>query len=123
MPRVLSSRRAARFVAPANLTVQPDLTISIPVNVDSLKPGLGTYNLKAPQDIANNPVVVHFLNLDSTPHEIHASNATQGFGHGNGTFDQNQEDPKKRAVIATGTYKFYLHDEGSALNPGTIVIQ
>jgi hypothetical protein len=106
--------------ASANLAVASSLTISIPVNIDATNANFGTFNIKAPQDIANNPVTINFLNTDSSPHEIHADNAAQGFPHGQGTFGPGQQDTPRK-VIAAGTYNFHLHDTNQDF--GTIVIQ
>jgi hypothetical protein len=110
--------------ASATVTVKSVITLKIPVNVDANEgPNVfGTVNIKAPNFAAGETVTVNFLNLDSTPHEIHAGNPAQGFPHGKGTFGQNQMDTPRK-VTAAGTYKFYLHDEGSAKTPGTIIIQ
>jgi hypothetical protein len=83
----------------------------------------GTINVTAPANMsAQNPITVNFLNLDSTPHEIHGGQATQGFPHGKGTFAQNQMDTPRLLNTSGLTYSFYLHDEGSAKTPGKIVV-
>jgi hypothetical protein len=111
--------------SPATVTVKSYITINIPVNADSMTSSFGTVNITAPADIANNPVTVNFVNLDSTPHEIHAENANQGFPHGQGTFAQGQADAPVRQVIATGTYNWHLHDDAPPGGPpgGSVVIQ
>jgi hypothetical protein len=115
--------------APVTLTVNPVITINIPVNVDAMqgstsnpnKMAFGDYpiRIKAP---ANFPVTVNFHNLDSTPHEIHAEQQQQGFPHGNGLIQQGQDD-MPRNVTQSGTYDWHLHDEGDATTVGEIVIQ
>jgi hypothetical protein len=123
--KIVATAGATTKEATATLNVKSIITIKIPVNVDANEgPNVfGTINIKAPANLGNGEVVtVNFLNLDSTPHEIHAGNPAQGFPHGSGTFGQNKMD-KPRNVTATGSFKFYLHDEGSAKTPGTIVIQ
>ena len=68
---------------------------------------------------------MNFVNLDSTPHEIHADNGKQGFGHGQGTFGQGEADAPVRKVTATGTYSWHLHDDAPPSGPpgGTVIIQ
>ena len=68
-------------------------------------------------------------NKDSAPHCIHAGQAGQGFPHDpvtNGVCNTltatNQFDAQKRLVTATGTYGFYIHDQGD-LTEGSIKIQ
>jgi len=110
---------------PASLTVKSYITLYIPVNADSLSAVGATVNIKAPSDIANNPVTVNFVNLDSTPHEIHAENHSEGFEHGGGTFGQNQADTPVRKVTVAGSYEWHLHDDPTPGGPagGTVVIQ
>jgi len=111
--------------AAATITVKAYITIHIPVNADSLTASFGTVNIKAPADIASNPVSVNFVNDDSTPHEIHAENPDQGFAHGQGTFGQGQADTPLRMVTVAGTYAWHLHDDAPPGGPpgGTVVIQ
>ncbi len=98
--------------AAATLTVKSYITIVLPANADSIKTSLGpTVNITAPADIASNPVMINFLNEDSTPHEIHAENPKQGFPHGKGTFGQGTADVPVRAVTVAGTYSWHLHDD------------
>ena len=125
--------------APLAVTVKPLITITIPTNVDALKgtggnPSKNAFGdfpiiITAPANIANTPVEVKFLNKDSAPHCIHAGQAGQGFPHDpttNGVCNTltatNQFDAQKRLVTATGTYGFYLHDQGD-LTEGSIKIQ
>lgn len=119
---------------PLALNVKPILTINVPMNVDALKGTAGNPStnafgdfpiiITAPANIANTPVEVRFLNKDSAPHTIHAGQAGAGFPHddANTSFATNQLDAKKRLVTATGTYGFYLHDQGD-LTEGSIKIQ
>jgi hypothetical protein len=117
---------------PLALNVKPILTITIPTNVDALKGTTGSPStnafgafpiiVTAPANIANTPVEVKFYNKDSAPHEIHAGQAGAGFPHGAATFATNTFDGTKRLVTATGTYGFYLHDQGD-LTEGSIKIQ
>jgi hypothetical protein len=122
------------------LEVMSQITISIPVNVASLEGtsgtpstnAFGTYPIvmNAPSGFGTaQPITVRFLNLDSAPHCIHASNATQGFPHDSvtngvcntpmakGTYDQTNHP-----VNTKGSYAFYLHDQGD-LTDGMIKIQ
>ena len=122
---VVATAGATTKTAPATLDVKSVLTIRIPVNVDAnTGPNVfGTINVTAPANMsAQNPITVNFLNLDSTPHEIHGGQATQGFPHGKGTFAQNQMDTPRLLNTSGLTYSFYLHDEGSAKTPGKIVV-
>ncbi len=122
---VIGTTGTVTMDAPATVTVKSIITLEIPVNVDSAKPGFGTVNITAPADIANNPVTVLFKNIDSTPHEIHADNPKQGLSHGTGTFSQGQTDTP-RLMIAKGSFGWHLHDEANSNgpdNPGTINIQ
>ena len=122
---VVATAGATTKTAPATLDVKSVLTIRIPVNVDAnTGPNVfGTINVTAPANMsAQNPITVNFLNLDSTPHEIHGGQSAQGFPHGKGTFAQNQMDTPRLLNTAGLTYGFYLHDEGSAKTPGKIVV-
>ena len=122
---VVATAGATTKTAPATLDVKSVLTIRIPVNVDAnTGPNVfGTINVTAPANMsAQNPVTVNFLNTDTTPHEIHGGQATQGFPHGKGTFAQNQMDTPRLLNTSGLTYSFYLHDQGSAKTPGKIVI-
>lgn len=121
------------------LTIKPILTITIPTNVDAMKgtqgnPSTNAFGdypivITAPTNIAANPVEVKFVNKDSAGHCIHASNPGQGFAHDpvtngvcNALIQQNQMSGQARKVNATGSYVFYLHDQGD-LTRGQIKIQ
>jgi hypothetical protein len=114
---------------PIALTVKPVITIDIPVNADGIQGtaqnpntmAFGAYPIMitAPTDF---PVTVNFHNSDSTPHEIHAEQAAEGFPHGAGLIQAGQNDTP-RNVTQSGTYDWHLHDEGDATNVGQIVIQ
>jgi hypothetical protein len=136
---VKATSGANTTTTPLALNVKPILTITIPTNVDALKGtsgspstnAFGTFPIlvTAPANIANTPVEVRFLNKDSAPHCIHAGQAGAGFPHDpttNGVCNTltatNQIDTQKRLVTATGTYGFYLHDQGD-LTEGSIKIQ
>jgi len=126
--------------ASVSLNVLPQITIQIPVNVDSMEGTSGSpstnafgdypFVITAPANFGTaNPIAVKFLNLDSAPHCIHASNATQGFPHDsvtNGVCDTpmqtNQLDQTAHNVNAKGSYLFWLHDQGD-LTDGMITIQ
>ena len=123
-----------------SLNVLSQITIQIPTNVQALAGSGGTPSTDAfgnyPIVInaaANfgtaNPVVVKFENLDSAPHCIHASAATQGFPHdptNNGVcaspMQQNQFDSQAHNINTKGSYLFYLHDEGNTTD-GMIKVQ
>jgi hypothetical protein len=115
--------------ASVTLTVDPVLTINIPVNVDANqgtdanpnKTAFGAYpiHITAP---ANFPVTIKIHNSDSTPHEIHAEQQQQGFPHGAGLISPGGDDAP-RNVTQSGTYDWHLHDEGTATTVGEIVIQ
>lgn len=121
------------------LNVKPVITITIPTNVDALKgtngnPSMNAFGdfpivITAPTNISATPVEVKFLNKDSAGHCIHASNPGQGFAHDpvnngvcNALIPQNGMSGQQRKVNATGTYTFYLHDQGD-LTRGQIKIQ
>lgn len=123
-----------------SLVVMPQITIQIPTNV-AAKAGtsgnpstdaFGNYPIviNAPANFGTNaPIVVKFLNNDSSPHCIHASNATQGFPHDavtngvcNTLMQKGQFDQTAHNVNTKGSYTFYLHDEGDTTD-GMIKIQ
>ncbi len=125
--------------SPLALNVKPLITIAIPTNVDAMKgtngnPSTNAFGdfpiiITAPTNISATPVEVKFVNKDSAGHCIHASNPTQGFAHDpvnngvcNALIQQNQFSGQQRKVNATGTYTFYLHDQGD-LTRGQIKIQ
>ena len=86
----------------------------------------GPYPIKiiAPANLSSsNPITVYFKNDDTVSHEIHADNATQGFGHDPGSFGAGQMDPYVRQVNAAGTFDFYLHDQGSPITIGRLFVQ
>ena len=115
--------------ASVTLTVQPVLTITIPVNADAnqgttsnpRKDAFGSYpiTISAPPSF---PVTINILNGDSTPHEIHAGDPLAGFPHGSGPIAPGKLDTP-RNVTQSGTYNFYLHDQNAATTVGRIVIQ
>jgi hypothetical protein len=126
--------------AAPSLVVMPQITIQIPTNV-AAKAGttatpstdaFGNYPIviNAPANFGTNaPIVVKFLNNDSSPHCIHASNATQGFPHDavtngvcNTLMSKGQYDQTAHNVNTKGSYLFYLHDEGDTTD-GMIKIQ
>jgi hypothetical protein len=120
--------------ASATLTIHPDLTIVIPMGVDGVqgtqanpnKDAFGSYPIAvtAPAGIsASNPLNVHFFNADAVPHQIHASNPNEGFGHDQNDIEPNSMDAMVRAVNKAGQYDFYLHDEGGPFTVGRLVIQ
>lgn len=123
-----------------SLAVLPQITIQIPTNVSALAGttttpstnAFGNYPIviNAPSNFGtNNPIIVKFLNNDSAPHCIHASNATQGFPHDSVTngvcntpMQKGQFDQTAHNVNTKGSYPFYLHDEGNTTD-GMIKIQ
>ena len=118
--KVLATAGAVVQNAPATLTVKPEITINIPVNADTMSNGFGTVTVTGPKDIKTNPVILNIVNLDSTPHEVHAENVN-GFNHGKGTFGQGQADAPVRQITATGTYKWHLHDDAPPGGPADSV--
>jgi hypothetical protein len=119
---------------PIALTVNAALTITIPANVDSnggttadpVTNAFGPYpmNITAPANLStSNTLTVRFYNADTVPHEIHASSPSEGFAHDPGPFPAMSMDPFIRHVNATGTYDFYLHDQGGPSTIGRLVIQ
>ncbi len=119
---------------PIALTVNAALTITVPANVDNnggttadpVTNAFGPYpmNIKAPANLStSNTLTIRFYNADTVAHEIHASSPQQGFAHDPGPFPAMSMDPFIRHVNATGTYDFYLHDQGAAKTIGRLVIQ
>jgi hypothetical protein len=120
--------------APLDVTVQSTITLHIPAGVNNTGATVSNPNTKAfgpypitivaPANLSSsNPITVNFMNDDTVSHEIHADNATQGFGHDPGPFGAGQMDPYVREVNAAGTFDFYLHDQGSPITVGRIFIQ
>jgi hypothetical protein len=117
-----------------SVTVESTITLHIPAGVNSTgatvtNPNTTAYGpypitIVAPAGIsASNPVTVYFQNDDTVSHEIHADDQAQGFGHDPGSFGAGKMDPYVRQVNATGTYDFYLHDQGAPITPGRVFIQ
>ncbi len=122
------------------LTVMPQITIQIPLNVDALKGTSGSPStnafgdypivITAPGDLGTaDPVVVKFVNNDSAPHCIHASNPNQGFPHDavtngvcNALMNKGGTDATAHNVNTKGSYLFYIHDQGD-LTDGMIKVQ
>ncbi|HEY1960056.1 MAG TPA: hypothetical protein VGH28_30815 [Polyangiaceae bacterium] len=137
---VTATSGSTTATAAPSLNVMPQITIQIPNNVEAMAGTGGTpstdafgnypITINAPANFGtNNPIVVKFLNLDSAPHCIHASNPTQGFPHDtdpNGVcstpMQKNQMDSTAHNVNTKGSYLFYLHDEGDTTD-GMIKIQ
>lgn len=123
-----------------SLTVMPQITITIPTNVASLAGtsttpstnAFGNYPIviNAPSNLGTaNPIVVRFLNKDSAPHCIHASNSAQGFPHDavtngvcNTLMQKGQYDQTAHNINTKGSYLFYLHDEGNTTD-GMVKVQ
>jgi plastocyanin len=110
--------------AASTINVKSYITINLPVNADSVTESFGTVTITAPADIQNNPVTINFVNLDSTPHEIHAE-GNGGFEHGVGEFGQGQADSPVRQITQSGSYDWHLHDDAPPEGPpgGTVIIQ
>jgi hypothetical protein len=117
-----------------SVTVESTITLHIPSGVNQSgatvsNPNTTAYGpypitIVAPAGIsAQNPVTVYFQNDDTVSHEIHGDDTAQGFGHDPGPFGAGKMDPYVRKVNSTGTYDFYLHDEGAPLTPGRVFIQ
>lgn len=114
----------------ANINFQVDsvITITIPMGVAGLlntTNSFGAYptTIKAPTDIANNPVTVRFFNADGVPRTIHAANDAAGFPHGV-DIPAGQFEANVRNVTATGTFDYYMHGiTGGDTIQGRIVIQ
>ena len=137
---VTATSGASTANAAPSLVVMPQITIQIPTNV-AAKAGtsgnpstdaFGNYPIviNAPANLSTtNPIVVKFLNNDSSPHCIHASNATQGFPHDavtngvcNTLMQKGQFDQTAHNVNTKGSYLFYLHDEGDTTD-GMVKVQ
>jgi hypothetical protein len=137
---VTATSGSATATSAPSLVVLPQITIQIPTNVEALAGTSGTPStnafgnypivLTAPANFGtNNPIIVKFLNNDSAPHCIHASNPNQGFPHDtdpNGVCSmlmaKGQLDGTAHNVNTKGSYLFYLHDEGDTTD-GMIKIQ
>jgi hypothetical protein len=115
-------------------TVESVITVHIPMGVDNMGGSVsspvttayGPYPMKiaAPQGIsAQNPVTVYFFNDDTVSHEIHASADQEGFAHDPGPIPPMSMDSLVRKVNTTGSYNFYLHDQGAPITVGLIEIQ
>lgn len=120
--------------ASVSVEVQSIITIHIPSGVNGLggttsnpvKDAYGPYPFKiaAPANMSSSaPVTVYFMNDDGQPHEVHADNAQQGFGHDPGPFGAHTMDPYVRMVTTPGSYDFYLHDQGAPITIGLVEIQ
>lgn len=120
--------------ASLDLTVQAEITLHIPAGVNNTgatvtnpnSTAFGPYPIKisAPANLsASNPITVNFYNDDTVSHEIHADNASQGFGHDPGPFPANSMDPYVREVNAGGTFDFYLHDQGAPITIGRLFVE
>ncbi len=116
------------------LTVQSVITVHIPAGVNNMggtisnpvTTAYGPYPMKitAPQGISDqNPVTVYFFNDDSVSHEIHASADQEGFAHDPGPIPPMSMDSLVRNVNTTGSYNYYLHDQGAPITVGLIEIQ
>jgi len=137
---VTATSGSATANAAPSLVVMPQITIQIPTNVGAMagtsgNPSTNAFGnypivLTAPANFGTNaPIVVKFLNNDSSPHCIHASNATQGFPHDavtngvcNTLMQKGQYDQTAHNVNTKGSYLFYLHDQGD-LTDGMVKIQ
>jgi len=137
---VTATSGASIATASPSLDVLAQITIQIPTNVEALAgtsgnpstDAFGNYPIviNAPANLSStNPVVVKFLNNDSAPHCIHASNPNQGFPHDavtngvcNTLMQKGQLDQTAHNVNTKGSYLFYLHDEGDTTE-GMIKIQ
>jgi hypothetical protein len=105
--------------APLSLTVEREITISIPMNVEADPTAFGTSPIviHAGTISASNPIKVSFVNNDSsaaTGHIVHSSNTNNGFFHGD---TANPVLPGKadalRTVTGAGDYPFYMHNENT----------
>lgn len=137
---ITATSGSATATSAPSLNVMPQITIQIPTNVEALagtsgNPSTNAFGnypivLNAPANLsATNPLVVNFINNDSAPHCIHASNATQGFPHDavtngvcNTLMNKGQMDQTAHNVNTKGSYAFYLHDEGNTTD-GMITVQ
>jgi hypothetical protein len=137
---VTATSGSATANAAPSLVVLSQITIQIPTNVAAMAgtagnpstDAFGNYPIviNAPANFGTaNPVIVKFLNNDSAPHCIHASNSGQGFPHDavtngvcNTLMQKGQFDQTAHNVNTKGSYLFYLHDEGDTTD-GMIKIQ
>ena len=120
--------------ATVSLDVQSIITLHIPQGVNNMggttqNPVTDAYGpypitITAPQGLSgSNPVTVYFKNDDTVSHEIHADAGGQGFGHDPGAFGAGQMDPYVRKINSSGTFDFYLHDQGQPITIGRIIVQ
>jgi hypothetical protein len=117
------------------LTVESAITVHIPKGVDNMggttsnpvTTAFGPYPMKMqspPGGIsASTPLTVYFFNDDTVSHEIHASADQEGFAHDPGSIAPNSMDKLVRNVNTTGSYNYYLHDQGAPITVGLIEIQ
>jgi hypothetical protein len=137
---ITAASGASTATSAPSLEVLAQITIQIPMNVEALagtsgSPSTNAFGnypivLNAPANLSTtNPLVVKFLNNDSAPHCIHASNPNQGFPHDtdpNGVcatlMQKGQLDTTAHNVNTKGSYLFYLHDEGDTTD-GMIKVQ
>ncbi len=130
VPFTITATATALAPVTTNVTFSAtsNLTLYIPADAESNK---GTQG--APYNTAFGPaagVVVHgtpikltIVNKDGTGHIIHGD-GKNGFAHGdtNNPLGLNAPD-KVRTLTAAASYSWYLHDQGSALVTGKLVIQ
>jgi hypothetical protein len=117
--------------APANLEVMPVITITIPKNLNDFSSdpadttAFGDYPLMVkalPVMDATHTITVKFYNDDTTGHEIHADQGTEGFGHGTGDIAPGSFDSVVRKINTADTYDYYPHDIGTSII-GRIIVQ
>lgn len=120
--------------ATSTLLVRSAITITIPAGVGALggtveapvTDAFGPYptTITAPQGISTEaPVTVRFFNADAVEHSIHADQNGQGFGHGVNPIPPNAMDEIVREINAAGQYDYYLHDQGTPIVVGRLVVQ
>lgn len=130
---ITAASEAGSATASGALTVLPEITIIIPKDVSAFPGGVGDpYTLAfgpyptvitAPTLITATPVTVRFYNADDVPHEIHSDQGADGFPHDNMPIPPNSMSNLVRELKKTGTFNYYLHDEGAAETVGRIIIQ
>lgn len=101
------------------LTIQRAITIDIVPGASTAELAFGPrpIEIHAGAISADDPIQVRFYNRDDVPHEVHAAQLSDGFGHDQTMIAPDSYDPYVRNPIAAGTYSFYLHDLGDMDGP------
>ena len=107
-------------------TASKILTISIPADAEMNKGTAGNPRTDAFGPAAGIVVTtgagltLNIKNLDATGHIIHGG-GQGGFNHGNTNAPIQQGDSDNPRTLSTGTFNFYLHDQGQVTTGKLIV--